>query len=51
MITRRALFVAGAGGLVTGCDALGNNPSFRALLKSGENANYGLHRMLVDIKE
>ena len=48
MITRRALFVAGAGGLVTGCDALGNNPSFRALLKSGENANYGLHRMLVD---
>jgi DMSO/TMAO reductase YedYZ molybdopterin-dependent catalytic subunit len=48
MITRRALFVAGAGGLVTGCDALGNNPSFRALLKSGEDANYGLHRMLVD---
>ena len=48
MITRRALFVAGAGGLVTGCDALGNSPSFRALLKSGEDANYGLHRMLVD---
>ena len=48
MITRRALFIAGAGGLVTGCDALGNNPSFRALLKSGEDANYGLHRMLVD---
>ena len=48
MITRRALFVAGAGGLVTGCDALGNNPSFRALLKSGEDANYGLHRTLTD---
>ena len=48
MITRRALFVAGAGGLVTGCDALGNNPTFRSLLMSGESANYALHRLLID---
>ena len=48
MITRRALFVAGAGGLVAGCDALGNNPTFRSLLMSGESANYTLHRLLVD---
>ena len=48
MITRRALFVAGAGGLVTGCDALGNNASFRNLLKQGENGNYALHRLLQD---
>ena len=48
MITRRALFVAGAGGLVTGCDALGNNPSFRNLLKAGEHGNFALHRLLQD---
>ena len=48
MITRRALFVAGAGGLVTGCDALGNNATFRSLLMSGESANYALHRLLID---
>jgi DMSO/TMAO reductase YedYZ molybdopterin-dependent catalytic subunit len=48
ILTRRALLVAGAGGLVSGCDALGNNPSFRALLKTGEDSNYALHRMLQD---
>jgi DMSO/TMAO reductase YedYZ molybdopterin-dependent catalytic subunit len=51
LLTRRALvggLVAGAGGLVSGCDALGNSPSFRALLKTGEDANYALHRLLQD---
>ncbi len=48
MITRRALFVAGAGGLLTGCDSLGKNATFRNLLKSGEDANYALHRLLQD---
>jgi DMSO/TMAO reductase YedYZ molybdopterin-dependent catalytic subunit len=50
-LTRRALvggLVAGAGGLVSGCDALGNNPSFRNLLKTGEQGNYALHRLLQD---
>jgi len=51
ILTRRTLIggaVVGAGGLLTGCDALGNNPSFRALLATGEQANYGLHRLLQD---
>ena len=48
MITRRALFIAGAGGLVTGCDALGRNESVRALLKSGEDGNYAIHRTIID---
>jgi DMSO/TMAO reductase YedYZ molybdopterin-dependent catalytic subunit len=51
ILTRRALvggLVAGAGGLVSGCDALGNNPSFRNLLKAGEHGNYALHRLLQD---
>ncbi len=48
VLTRRALFVAGAGGLVSGCDALGNNPAFRTLLKQGEHGNYALHRLLQD---
>ncbi len=51
VLTRRALvggLVTGAGGLLSGCDALGNNPAFRNLLKSGEDGNYALHRMLVD---
>ena len=48
ILTRRALLVGSAGALVSGCDALGNNPSFRALLKTGEDGNYALHRILQD---
>jgi DMSO/TMAO reductase YedYZ molybdopterin-dependent catalytic subunit len=48
ILSRRALFVAGAGGLVSGCDALGNNASFRKLLQSGEEGNYAIHRLLQD---
>ena len=51
LLTRRVLIgglVAGAGGLVSGCDALGDNPSFRTLLKQGEHGNYALQRLLQD---
>ncbi len=51
ILTRRTMLsglVAGAGGLVSGCDALGNNPAFRELLQSGEHGNYVLHRLLQD---
>ena len=49
ILTRRALvggLAIGAGGLVSGCDALGNNATFRSILKSGEDANYVAHRAL-----
>ena len=48
ILTRRALFVGSAGALVAGCDALGNNATFRNVLKSGEDANYALHRAFQD---
>jgi DMSO/TMAO reductase YedYZ molybdopterin-dependent catalytic subunit len=51
LLTRRALvggLVTGAGALVSGCDALGNNPAFRNLLQSAEHGNYVLHRALQD---
>lgn len=51
LLTRRTLItglVAGAGGLVSGCDALNNNASFKNALKLGEEGNYGLHRLLQD---
>ena len=51
ILTRRALvggLVTGAGGLLAGCDALGNNPQFRELLKTGEHGNYALQRLLQD---
>ena len=51
ILTRRALvggLAVGAGGLVSGCDALGNNATFRNILKSGEDANYAAHRLLQD---
>ena len=50
-ITRRALVggvAAGSGLILSGCDALNANPSFRTLLQSAEHANYALHRTLVD---
>ena len=51
IITRRALvggLAASATGLLTACDSLGRNPRFRSLLDSGEQANYGAHRLLID---
>jgi DMSO/TMAO reductase YedYZ molybdopterin-dependent catalytic subunit len=51
ILTRRALvggLVAGAGGLLSGCDALGRNEQFREILKLGEDANYVVHRSLQD---
>ena len=51
ILTRRALvggFAAGAGTLVSGCDAIWNNPQIGAALKLGEDANYAVHRSLQD---
>jgi len=51
ILTRRALIgglATGAGALLSGCDALGNDPRFRELLKAGEHGNYALHRLLQD---
>ena len=51
IVTRRALvggLAASAGGLLAGCDSLGREPRFRSFLQSGEQANYGAHRLLVD---
>ena len=50
-LTRRALvrgLAVGAGGLLAGCDRLGDDPRFRALLKTGEHGNYALQRLLQD---
>ncbi len=49
LITRRALVTTGAigaGALLTGCDQIANNPSFRKILFSGEKINHGLHRAM-----
>lgn len=51
MLSRRALvgsMAAGSGLLLSGCDALGNNSQFREVLGFGEDANYAIHRTLVD---
>ena len=51
LLSRRALIgsIAASGGLVlSGCDALGENPKFREILKLGEDANYVIHRSLQD---
>ena len=51
IVTRRALvggLAGGAGLLLSGCDRLGDDPRFRALLRSGEKGNYALHRLLQD---
>lgn len=48
-LSRRALVgsIAASGGLLlSGCDALGENPRFRELLKLGEDANFAIHRSL-----
>ena len=51
LLTRRALvggLTAGTGLTLAGCDRLGNDPRFQALLKSGEHGNYALQRLLQD---
>lgn len=51
LVTRRALvggMAAGSGLLLSGCDALGRNEQFREVLALGEDANYAIHRTLVD---
>jgi DMSO/TMAO reductase YedYZ molybdopterin-dependent catalytic subunit len=51
LITRRGLvtgLAVGAGGLLSGCDKLGQNTRFRELLKTGEHGNYALQRLLQD---
>lgn len=49
IITRRLALgglVAGAGSVLSGCDAVGADPRFRSLLQLGEKANYAVHRSL-----
>ena len=51
LLTRRALvgsLAAGAGTILSGCDRLGQNEQFRALLASGERGNYAFQRLLQD---
>ena len=50
-ISRRNLLAGeavGAGGLLSGCDVLNKNQSFREVLKSAESANLVVHRSLGD---
>lgn len=46
MITRRLALGGGMALGLTGCDRLGQNESFRALLSAAEDGNYALHRAL-----
>ena len=51
LITRRTLVTGGALGaglLLSGCDKLAQQPSFRRILFSGEKINMGLQRALMD---
>lgn len=51
VFSRRALvggLAAGAGLMLSGCDRLGADPRFRALLETGEDGNYALQRFLQD---
>jgi DMSO/TMAO reductase YedYZ molybdopterin-dependent catalytic subunit len=51
VVTRRALIggvAAGAGMMLSGCDRLGADPRFQALLKTGEQGNYAIQRLLQD---
>src|SRR6187402_1552451 len=41
-------FAIGAGGLLSGCDRLGQSAKFRELLMTGEHGNYALQRLLQD---
>lgn len=48
LITRRSLLVAGAGGLVAGCDAIGRSEAGRDLLFKAEAVNRSLQRGIAD---
>ncbi|MEP3227233.1 MAG: molybdopterin-dependent oxidoreductase [Parasphingorhabdus sp.] len=54
LLTRRSLVTSaalGAGGLLTGCDALSRNSSFQNILASAEDANFLIQRALGDRME
>ena len=46
--TRRHALVLGAGGLLAGCDAVGNSPTGRRILRAGEDAHFALQRGVTD---
>lgn len=46
ILTRRNLLVTAGAGLVTGCDQLGQNPTFRSVLSLGEKGNFAIQRSL-----
>ncbi|MEQ1548605.1 MAG: molybdopterin-binding protein [Chakrabartia sp.] len=48
IITRRAVLIGSTASLLSGCDALGNNESFRGLLRLGEQGNFAIQRGLTD---
>ena len=54
IITRRSLITSaalGAGGMLSGCDALTRSPAFQDILTSGESANFIVQRALGDRME
>ncbi len=54
IITRRKLITSaaiGAGGLLSGCDALNGSPTFQNILASAETANFTVQRALGDRME
>ncbi|MBO9714372.1 molybdopterin-dependent oxidoreductase [Sphingomonas sp.] len=46
LVTRRGLFVAGAGGLLAGCDAVGRNPTAKSILMKDSDFHYRLQRLI-----
>lgn len=46
ILTRRNMLVTAGAGLITGCDKLGQNPSFRKVLSLGETGNFAIQRSL-----
>lgn len=48
LITRRSLLIAGAGGLVAGCDAIGKSEAGRDLLFKAEAVHKSLQRAITD---
>ncbi len=48
IITRRNALIAGTAGLLSGCDALGRNETFRKVILSADDANFTIQRGLTD---
>jgi DMSO/TMAO reductase YedYZ molybdopterin-dependent catalytic subunit len=46
ILTRRHALVGGSAALLSGCDALGDNPTFRSILQSAESGNFVIQRSL-----